>query len=60
MTTVLQNSNTGTDVPLVTKISSVVDEDVGDDVDDVELLLDPGGPPTLVVYDVQLQTELQN
>ena len=57
LTTVSQISNTGTDVPLVTKISSVVDEDVGDDV---ELLMDPGGPPTLVVYDVQLQTELQN
>jgi hypothetical protein len=57
LTTVPQISNTGTDVPLVTKISSVVDEDVGDDV---ELLLDPGRPTTLLVNDVQLQTELQN
>ena len=40
--TVSQISKTGTDVPLVTKISSVVDEDVGDDVG---LILDPGGPP---------------
>ena len=29
-------------------------------VDDDELLLDLGGPPTLVVSAVQLQTELQN
>ena len=38
LTTVSQISNTGTDVPLVPKISSDVDEYVGDDG---ELLLDP-------------------
>ena len=51
MTTVLQSSNTGTDVPMVTEIDSAVVEAV---VDDGELLLDLGGPPTLVVYVVQL------
>ena len=51
MTTVLQSSNTGTDVPMVTEIASAVVEAV---VDDGELLLDLGGPPTLVVYVVQL------
>ena len=54
---VLQISNTGTDVPVVTKIAADVDEAVGDD--DV-LLLDPGGPPTLVLYAVQLHNKLQN
>ena len=51
LTTVLQLSNTGTDVPVVTKNASDVGEDVGDD--DV-FLLDLGGHPTLVVYAVQL------
>ena len=56
LTTVLQISYTGTDVPVVKKNASVVDEAVGDDV----LLLDIGGPPTKVVYAVQLQTSLQS
>ena len=47
MTTVLQISNTGTDVPVVMKNTSVDGEAVGDD--DV-LLLDLGRPPTLVLY----------
>jgi hypothetical protein len=34
-------------------------DDDGDVGDDVDLLLDPGVPPSLVVYAVQLQTELQ-
>ena len=50
LTTVLQISNTGTDVMVVTKNASVVVEAVGVDV----LLLDLGGPPNLVVYAVQL------
>jgi hypothetical protein len=58
LTTVLQISNTGIDVPLVTKIAS--DDDDEAVVDDVVLLLDPGGPPTLVVYAVQLQADLHN
>jgi hypothetical protein len=57
LTTVSQISNTGTKFLLVTKISSDDDGDVGDDGD---LLLDPGVPPTLLVYAVQLQTELQS
>ena len=54
MTTVIKTSITGTDVPVVTKKASVVGEAVEDDV----LLLDPDGPPTLVVYAVQLQMDL--
>ena len=41
---------------MVTEIASAVVEAV---VDDGDLLLDLGGPPTLVVYVVQLQAELQ-
>ena len=47
MITVYQISNTGPDVPVVTKSASVDGEAVGDD--DV-LLLDLGRPPTLVLY----------
>ena len=56
LTTVIQISITGTDVPVDTKNASVDGEAVGDDV----LPLDSGGPPTLVVYAVQLQTRLQS
>ena len=56
MTAVIQISITGTDVPVVTKNASVDGEAVGDDV----LLLDPEGPPTLLVFTVQLQTRLQS
>ena len=41
---------------VVPKNASVVDEVVGDNVH----LLDLGAPPTLVVYAVQLQTELKD
>jgi hypothetical protein len=56
LTTVIQNSITGTDVPVVTKKASVGIEADGDDV----LPLDLDGPPTLVVYAVQLKTRLQS
>ena len=56
MTTVIQNSITGTDVPVVTMNASVDIEADGYDI----LSLDLDGPPTLVVYAVQLQTRLQS
>ena len=56
LTTVIQFSITRTDVPVVSKNASVDGEAVGDDV----LLPDPDGPPTLVVYAVQLQNRPQS
>ena len=56
MTAVIQISITGIDVHVVTKNASVVIESDGDYV----LPLDLDGPPTLVVYAVQLKTRLQS
>jgi hypothetical protein len=54
MTTVLQISNTGTDVPVVKKNPSVDGEAIGDD--DHILLLDLGEPHAMVMYAVQLNS----